>query len=136
MPEQLKPCPACQEPSAHGGIHENDSNGSVEHFIECWYCDMQGPHCYTEAAAIAAWNSLPRALTWTTEPPKVEHVGKWFWSKIPGQSMAVPVIVAELDGVLGIGRGTSEQGLTMQACREFGVKFAGPIQAPLEPEAS
>ena len=93
------------------------------------------PHCYTEAAAIAAWNALPRALTWTTEPPKVEHVGKWFWSKLPGKS-TVPVIVAELDGVLGIGRGTSEEGLTMETCREFGVKFAGPIPMPLEPGES
>ena len=124
--------------------------------VEAQLADAKKSVPIADNGKIAAdkWKSLPRRpdyndvdcagcperrrwyLTWTTEPPNVEHVGKWFWSKIPGQSMAVPVIVAELDGVLGIGRGTSEQGLTMQTCREFGVKFAGPIPTPLEPGES
>lgn len=149
MPE-LKPCPACG--SVNCRLIEREMSAYVVcDFKGCW---MSGPIKEYADSAIAAWNKLPRrpdyndvdcagcperrrsALTWGEEPPKVEHVGTWFWSKIPGQRMAVPVIVAELDGVLGIGRGTSESGLTMETCREFGVKFAGPIPTPLEPEES
>lgn len=128
MPE-LKPCPHCGSENIHV------ASTRAMYVIACYGCSMAGPCSDAQEAAIATWNSLPRALTWTTEPPKVEHVGKWFWSKLPGKN-TVPVIVAELDGVLGIGRGTSEEGLTMETCREFGVKFAGPIPTPLEPEES
>lgn len=137
MPE-LKPlpCPACNNVKTIT-LCANIA-GRMMWFVECAddNCAHHGKACSAESAAITAWNALPRALKWTTEPPKVEHVGTWFWSKIPGQRMAVPVIVAEVDGVLGIGRGTSEQGLTMETCREFGVKFAGPIPTPLEPGES
>lgn len=129
MREVILPCPnpKCVEKLCRLAMDDN-----CYHFVECPTCGYHGPESRNSLSAIAAHNTIPRSLTWTTEPPKVEHVGKWFWSKIPGQSMAVPVIVAELDGVLGIGRGTSEQGLTMQTCREFGVKFAGPIAPPVE----
>lgn len=155
MPE-LNPCPACGSDNVECLVCtiNADEKQDVHFHIACEACYTSGPIADNGKIAADKWNFLPRRpdyndvdcagcperrrgyLTWTTEPPKVEHVGKWFWSKIPGQSMAVPVIVAELDGVLGIGRGTSEQGLTMQKCREFGVKFAGPIPTPLEPEES
>ena len=147
MPEP-KPCPFCgAQPTLRENIYGSGEylasincpciNGDVaeSYFLRSGETQKQATN-----KSIAAWNtrteSMPRALTWTTEPPNVEHVGTWFWSKIPGQRMAVPVIVAEVDGVLGIGRGTSEQGLTMETCREFGVKFAGPIPTPLEPGES
>ena len=127
MPEVILPCPAC------GGdcliVAKNYPSGKWHTYCDCGQIGRLYP---TREEAIKAHNALPRAMTWTHEPPKVAHVGRWFWSEIPGQSMPVPVIVVELDGVLGIGRGTSEQGLTMETCHAFGVKFAGPIPAPID----
>lgn len=112
MPE-LNPCPICSSLSVGLCPGEDEITHEIYNQAFCTSCGVSGPRVFAdEISAISAWNSLPRALTWTTEPPKVEHVGKWFWSKLPGKS-TVPVIVAELDGVLGIGRGTSEEGLTM-----------------------
>ena len=41
---------------------------------------MRGPAERNPDSAIAAWNTLPRALTWTHEPPKV--AGKYWWRPV------------------------------------------------------
>lgn len=74
--EQLKPCPACggqaQSDAGHDGSH-------VVYWVECCGCEMTGPMLRTDMdSAIAAWDQLPRALTWTTEPPKVAG---WYWMR-------------------------------------------------------
>lgn len=47
--------------------------GKVWHFVKCEKCKEQRtslhPKCSVEA--IKEWNALPRSLTWTTEPPKL-----------------------------------------------------------------
>ena len=91
MQEQLKPCPACGSASVQ--LMTSYSPWFTQAFhVLCIDCQMQGPiacsqreedaidiqdlECLAgstgfEAAAIAAWNTIPRALRWTNEPPKV-----------------------------------------------------------------
>ena len=122
MPE-LKPlpCPACGSENTHFGIVENYAPpGRDEHFIECWCCDMQGPHRDTESAAIAAWNSLPRALTWTHEPPKV--AGWYWWRDVSHKGEATIQYMSQSQ---------------VERLKTYpGEEWAGPIPAPLEPEES
>lgn len=63
---ELKPCPAC------GGTDlQVDFNGVYErHFVRCYNpeCHMQGPEVYGREKAAEAWNALPRALVWSSEP--------------------------------------------------------------------
>ena len=73
MPEVILPCPACGKDRADPA-HRHHGQYSVI----CPDCYMLGPSCGTQQAAIAAWNSLPRALRWTHEPPKVAG---WYWRK-------------------------------------------------------
>lgn len=71
----LLPCPACGHPV---GIAR--TNGISAAFVICRHigCALSGPIRKTDEAAVAAWNALPRALTWTNEPPKVPG---WYWYK-------------------------------------------------------
>ncbi len=64
----LLPCPACGHPV---GIAR--TNGISAAFVICRHigCALSGPIRKTDEAAVAAWNALPRAMTWTNEPPKV-----------------------------------------------------------------
>lgn len=68
MPE-LKPlpCPACG--SEKLTVLEEMFHG-LSNMVVC-SCGLRGPKMLTPEAAITAWNSLPRALTWTKEPPEV-----------------------------------------------------------------
>lgn len=116
MPE-LKPlpCPACGSQNCNFGLVENYTLGYDEHFIECWCCDMQGPYCDTEEAAIAAWNALPRALTWTTEPPTVPG---WYWARPDNaHPSADQLIVYYIDP---------------SCVPDWMVQWAGPITPPRE----
>lgn len=58
MPE-LKPCPACN--NVESIIHMSFIAGKTIWFVECDddNCAHHGEACFTEAAAIAAWNSPP-----------------------------------------------------------------------------
>lgn len=73
MPEELTllPCPAC---GASNVVMRVDTRA----YGFCPACGMCGP-CAPKVDveyAISQWNALPRALTWTTEPPKVPG---WYW---------------------------------------------------------
>ena len=98
--QELKPlpCPACGSASVQ--LMTSYSPWFTQAFhVLCIDCQMQGPiacsqreedaidiqdlECLAgstgfEAAAIAAWNALPRALRWTHEPP---NVAGWYWRK-------------------------------------------------------
>lgn len=69
----LLPCPACGEEADIFDSFERDGNG---HVAIGWsaYC-TRGCLATSERGsreeAAALWNALPRALTWTDEPPKV-----------------------------------------------------------------
>ena len=97
MPQELKPCPAC-----NSKITTLEKREAGVFIVLCGNkdCGMQGPKRRTRGKAIAAWNSLPRdphitpndadckgcperrppqpALVWTDEPPKVPG---WYWHK-------------------------------------------------------
>lgn len=69
----LLPCPACGNPDAVVSV-------TTRAAVYCPMCGMCGP-CSPKVDteyAIRQWNALPRALTWTTEPPKVPG---WYWFK-------------------------------------------------------
>lgn len=128
MPE-LKPCPACGEAKSIVFIQEEFNNEWRGHCR----CGHVGRYCATREAAIAAWNSLPRRpdyndvdcagcperrrwyLTWTTEPPRVEG---WYWHK----------------NCLGVTLMNIRAGVMLKEIDDW--QWAGPIQAPTEPEAS
>lgn len=65
----LLPCPAC---GGRAWVHYDPTTIR----IYCPRCDILGPKKDTIEEARAAWNALPRALEWTTEPPKVPG---WYW---------------------------------------------------------
>ena len=44
--------------------------------IYCPCCDIVGPKKDTIEEARAAWNTLPRSLAWTDEPPNIRKT-KW-----------------------------------------------------------
>lgn len=143
MPEQLKPCPACGSASVQ--LMTSYSPWFTQAFhVLCIDCQMQGPiacsqreedaidiqdlECLAgstgfEAAAIAAWNALPRALTWTHEPPKV--AGWYWWRTSKGQNVntiqiwsrsGVLVYCFDTEFITALDRG----------------EWAGPISPPID----
>ena len=54
--------------------------GHVWHFVNCEKCREQRSGLYpiNSKEAITEWNSIPRSLAWTDEPPKVPG---WYWYK-------------------------------------------------------
>ena len=80
MPEELTllPCPACGEEADIFDSFERDGKGHVAIGWSAYCtrgCLTTSEHGSREKAA-ASWNALPRALEWTTEPPKVPG---WYW---------------------------------------------------------
>lgn len=108
----LLPCPACKRHSA--GITR--TNGTGVAFVMCRRigCALSGPIRKTDEAAVAAWNALPRALTWTDEQPKVPG---WYWFRNGG---ANPVILSIT--------------LPVKWKAEPDDEWAGPIPEPREPK--
>lgn len=89
---ELKPCPHC------GKIDlQIDWNGVYErHFVRCYNheCHMQGPEVYGKEAAAKAWNDLPRALAWSSEPPTIPG---WYFTRLnrPGKPLRVVYVKRE-----------------------------------------
>ena len=125
MPE-LKPlpCPYC-------GTEEIEVWDGPANFMECQYCHMTGPHAPSESSAIGLWNSLPRALTWTTEPPKVAG---WYWRKETAAGRA------HVFHFTGNWEDYGEHWESDRVCplplKLNGNLWAGPIPTPLELEES
>ena len=107
---ELMPCPHC------GKIDlQIDWNGVYErHFVRCYNheCHMQGPEVYGKEAAAKAWNDLPRALAWSSEPPS--EPGFWWW---------------ELCGNRGV---DLIQDPEKRVVKDYHAKWAGPIPEPKE----
>ncbi len=145
MPEQLRPCPACR--SVDCRLIEREMSAYVVcDFKGCW---MSGPIKEHADSAIAAWNSLPRrpdyndvdcagcperrrsALTWTTEPPKVAG---WYWRKETAAGRA------HVFHFTGNWEDYGEHWESDRVCQLPLILndnlWAGPIQAPAEPEES
>ena len=144
MPEVILPCPACG--SEHTVVAKNFSPWfTAGSHVLCIDCQMQGPIACSqreedaitiedlremieptgfESAAIAAWNRLPRALTWTTAPPKV--AGWYPWRSGKGQNMTM-IQIHIFNGVCGFwdGNGVFKTDLNRG-------EWAGPIPAPID----
>lgn len=76
----LLPCPACGEEADIFDSFERDGKGHVAIGWSAYCtrgCLTTSEHGSREKAA-TSWNALPRALEWTTEPPKVPG---WYWFK-------------------------------------------------------
>ena len=115
MPEVILPCPECGDDECLIVIQELPSE---EWSVHCG-CGHAGRYCATEEESIKAHNALPRALTWTHEPPKV--AGKYWWrdKRHPDEVSIINVTETKLDGYRRNPIGEYEQ-------------FAGPIPPPIE----
>ena len=110
----LLPCPAC-------GASDVVMRVDTRAYGFCHACGMCGPCAPKVDAeyAIRHWNSIPRALTWTTEPPKVPG---WYWCR--HKSYPEYAVVRKV---------------WPEVWAEFGVpdgydQWAGPIPEPREPK--
>lgn len=115
MPE-LKPCPHC------GSENIRVASTRAMYVIACYDCSMAGPCSDAQEAAIAAWNSLPRALTWGEEPPKV--AGWYWWRDVSHKGEATIQYMSQSQ---------------VERLKTYpGEEWAGPIPIPmpLEPEES
>ena len=120
MPE-LKPlpCPNCGTTFVHILSGEDEITHEVYSQVRCKCCGMCAPEIFAEGSeAIAAWNALPRALRWATEPPRV--AGFYFLKMASGTISMVYL---------------SEQDIRdkdWHGCVGQWVAIAGPIPAPLD----
>lgn len=133
MPEELTllPCPACGGEADIIDAFERDDKG---HVAIGWaaYC-TQG--CLTTSElgsrekAAALWNALPRALTWTNEPPKVSG---WYWCRDAKGKIRLHQLENFVGGprlfVCGISKHIFPDELTDDR------QWAGPIPEPREPK--
>lgn len=123
MPEELTllPCPAC-------GASDVVLRVDTRAYGFCHACGMCGPCAPKVDAeyAIRQWNSIPRALEWTDEPPKVP--GCYLGRKKGGRISMVIYCFYQKDE-LGFWNGkkfcTFEQDAT---------EYFGPIPEPREPK--
>ena len=129
MPEVILPCP---NPKCGSKFVMTDTSPSGADIVKCCTCFMHGPYSDTEESAIAAWNALPRALTWTHEPPKV--AGWYFirekWASGKWRNHGVMKIYADESGILQV-RGWGEtSGGVVKYGNDF--EWAGPIAPPVD----
>ena len=82
MSEDLKPCPACGE-CDDMIIYTMDNHLALKQ-VMC-ICGCSGKYKKTEAEAVSAWNALPRAQVWTTEPPA--KPGFYWWRSGQGKNV-------------------------------------------------
>lgn len=67
---ELKPCPYCGSTDVHiFTVHETC-------YVMCYDCLMKSPRRKGKRNTAAAWNTLPRHLRWTKEPPTDSG---WYW---------------------------------------------------------
>ena len=100
MPEVILPCPACGSRECESVVCtiSADEHQSLHYNVECDGCYASGPVLDRKSDAIAAWNSLPRAIRWTHEPPKVAG---WYWWRISKGQNVNTIQIWSRSGVLG-----------------------------------
>lgn len=133
---ELLPCSHC------GGTDlQVDFNGVYErHFVRCYNhaCHMQGPEVYGRDKAAEAWNKLPRALVWTSEPPAVSG---WYFTRRnrPGKPLRVMYVkrerkfdhrVKEWRYFMTLANTKSEDGYIIEDLNQPDRLWAGPIPEP------
>lgn len=119
----LLPCPACGEEADIFDSFERDGKGHVAIGWSAYCtrgCLTTSEHDSREKAA-TSWNALPRALEWTTEPPKVPGM---YWNRsknYPNEACIIRVSKYRIEQLAQMGCSPNEQ-------------WAGPIPEPHEPK--
>lgn len=108
MMDESLPCPVCG-----GRAWANYEPTIIRIYCPC--CDIVGPKKDTIEEARAAWNTLPRSLAWTDEPPKVPG---WYWYRHK-PSCTIAMINVDVEPI-------EYESLPGQ--------WAGPIPEPREPK--
>lgn len=113
MSEELKllPCPLCEEHPCMLGKQ-----------VVCCKINVEG---------ISAWNALPRALTWTTEPPKVEGVYFRLCDNLKCEGKKSDTIKIRYTPISIAQVHTGYCTIPNKICDKC--RWAGPIPAPKEP---
>lgn len=106
----LKPCPHCGGTEMRIFDRLYDGHKERVYYVVCLDCRMKGPETSSSNSAAQAWNDLPRALVWSSEPPS--ESGFWWW---------------ELCGNRGV---DLIQDPEKRVIRDYRAKWAGPIPEP------
>ena len=120
MPEVILPCPACGSTDCECLVCtiNADESQTIHFHMACNKCFTSGPIADDAESAKKLWDSIPRSLAWTDEPPKVE--GFYFLKMASGTISMVYL---------------SEQDIKdkdWHGCAGQWVVIAGPIPAPLD----
>lgn len=129
MPEKLTllPCPACGGEADIFDSFERDGKGHVAIGWSAYCtrgCLITSERGSREEAA-ALWNALPRAMTWTDEPPKVP--GKYWWRYTPFDESKVYFV---RDGMITYDHERYKE----TPVDAIDGQWAGPIPEPREPK--
>ena len=119
MPEELTllPCPLCQA-RAHGEYHNGYLRVICEGESGCPF-RMGGKRFVFPDECYDWWNTLPRALEWTNEPPKVPGL---YWNRsknYSNEACTLKVTQGRIEQLVRMGCSQNEQ-------------WAGPIPEPRE----
>ena len=124
MPEVILPCPACGSTDCECLVCtiNADESQTIHFHMACNKCFTSGPIADDAESAKKLWDSIPRALTWTHEPPNVA-----------GLYMLRAVLTALGDGQYGPIQllNITQDMLVYSHRKDF--QWAGPIAQPIEP---
>ena len=120
MPEVILPCPACGSTDCECLVCtiNADESQTIHFHMACNKCFTSGPIADDAESAKKLWNTLPRALRWTHEPPKVAG---WYYQRFWfDDHWGEPDILTINDFSIGkISQSDDKQ-------------FAGPIAPPID----
>ena len=119
MPEIILPCPACGSTNCECLVCtiNADESQTIHFHMACNKCFTSGPIADDAESAKKLWDSMPRALRWTHEPPKVTG---WYWVRQLGESFDIMQHYNQAD----IDSGFNNERQLKQ--------WAGPIAPPVE----
>lgn len=95
------------------------SRGNYVSVCVCTQCDACGPSCATKDEACIKWNSIPRPLKWSSEPPT--EIG-WYWNRthrFPEEASILFLTRDKVNTIQKYRRGAADE-------------WAGPILAPID----
>ena len=128
MPEVILPCPACGSTDCECLVCtiNADESQTIHFHMACNKCFTSGPIADDAESAKKLWDSLPRALRWAHEPPKVAG---WYFQRAMGKekTQRIAFVSATLSG-LHCKCGCSSRPLAHWV--EF--EWAGPISPPID----
>ena len=104
-----------------------DESQAIHFHMVCNKCFTSGPIADDAESAKKLWDSMPRALRWTHEPPKVAG---WYWCREckSGVTLCVEVYGASIFLLFGSKRDdfNPQRPVTVD-----GIEWAGPIASPI-----